>query len=167
MKSSKQVVLGFNESNFNGELAKLRKKAKQLTNSLELVKKITDGNVQVLRLRELNDYLNNATGFKNPMMSADALNVKSEYIQITNSIPSSELPKFIELKGDTYLVEEDNLRESLTSYMNESYLKEYNTLLGLVSKLNNHSMHILGSISMRGDSVTIDPLQYNTRKQIA
>ena len=167
MKSSKQVVLNFNESHFRGELSKLQKKADQLTHTLSLVKKITDGKVNVLDLQILNNYLNKSTGFKNPMMSADALNVKSEYIQITNSIPSSELPKFIELKGDTYLVEEDNLKESLTSYMDESYLKEYNTLLDLVSKLNKHSMHVLGSISMRGDSVTIDPLQYNTRKQIA
>jgi len=167
MKSSKQVVLNFNESNFRGELSKLQKKADQLTHTLSLVKKITDGKVNVLDLQILNNYLNKSTGFKNPMMSADALNVKSEYIQITNSIPSNELPKFIELKGDTYLVEEDNLKESLTSYMDESYLKEYNTLLDLVSKLNKHSMHVLGSISMKGDSVTIDPLQYNTRKQIA
>ena len=163
--SAKKVILEFNQSRYTAELSTLRYKANQLTNALELVKKITDGKVVVLDLKELNNHLNDVTNFKNPMMSADALNVKSEYAKIVATIPQT-ISEFIELKGDEYVVNEKGLKESLTHYMAASHLKEYNALVDLVAKMNKYSMHVLGSISMRGDSVTIDPLQYNTRKQM-
>ena len=163
--STKKVVLEFNESRFKAELSTLRYKANQLTDALKSVKKITDGKVVVLDLEELDNHLNDSTGFKNPMMSADALNVKSEYAKIVATIPQT-ISEFIELKGDEYVVNEKGLKESLTHYMAASHLKEYNALVDLVSKMNKYPMHVLGSISMRGDSVTIDPLQYNTRKQM-
>ena len=167
MKSSKQVVLSFNESHFRGELSKLQKKADQLTHTLSLVKKITDNKVDVLDLQILNSYLNKSTGFKNPMMSADALACKSEYVQIIASIPSSELPKFIELlKDDTYQVDSNSLKESVTNYMNEDIVDEYNDLVKLVEKLNKHDIHVLRGLNFKAETVIVDPLSFSARKQM-
>jgi len=167
MKSStKKIVLSFNESHFRGELSKLQKKADQLTHTLSLVKKITDSKVDVLDLQILNNYLNKSTGFKNPMMSADALACKSEYVQIIASIPSSELPKYIELEADTYQVDSNSLKESVTNYMNEDIVDEYNDLVKLVEKLNKHDIHVLRGLNFKAETVIVDPLSFSARKQM-
>ena len=166
MKASKKVVLSFNESEFNGELSKLNKQAKSLTNALSLIVEITEGEVKTLDVDKLNAYLNSKTMFNNPNMASDALGVKSKYLKVISAIPSDGHSEFITVNGDAFEVDKEALRESLTQFMPQEYANEYNTLLKLVDSLNKHNITTLRSLNFRGDKVNLDPQVFATIKQM-
>jgi hypothetical protein len=66
------IQLQFNSIQFQKQLEIESQKVNELNNALELIKTITEGEIQTLDVNALNDFLNKKTGFRNAELSAKA-----------------------------------------------------------------------------------------------
>jgi len=145
-KNNKKIEVSFNSHQFNLEKDKLEKVCEQLNDALNMVTSITDGNVKVINVKEVSDYLNNQTNFKNARMSAEALNVAKDFeaIKQAEKLLNNE---FIIYENNAYKANLSDLKEFHTSYLTEQATKQYEALNEACNILKTFHPVILQSIN--------------------
>lgn len=148
MKTTSKILLEFHQMQFEKHLYDEKIKAEKLNKAVETVKLITNNEVSTINLEALNNFLNDATGFKNSGMSASALNLDVQYQLISDA--STIKSDFISLKNGKYVVDEDRLKELYTYWLTDSETEVYNILEKAFKILNKVDFRYLQCINSNG-----------------
>jgi ferritin-like metal-binding protein YciE len=131
---SNKIQLEFHQMQFEKHLKDEKIKAEKLNKALETIKLITNNEVSSIDIDALNNFLNDATGFKNVGMSASALNLDVQYQLISDA--STIKSDFISLKNGKYTIDENSLKDFYTDWLTDTEIQVYNTLEKALKILN-------------------------------
>jgi 5'(3')-deoxyribonucleotidase len=144
---SKRIEVSFDAHNHQLENTKLEKITNQLNEALKIVSSITDSTVKSINSKQVADYLNTQTRFKNANMSADALNVKDEYETIKEAEKLLNKSEFIIFDKTHFKVNTDALKEHYTVYLSEQATRQYNALNEACNVLKEYNPILLQTIN--------------------
>ena len=142
------IQLQFNSIQFQKQLEIESQKVNELNNALELIKTITEGEIQTLDVNALNDFLNKKTGFRNAELSAKAYGYEAEHktIEAASTI-NSEWINF----DEKYFVEAEKLKEFHTNYLSENEAKIYDVLTKVSKVMNGTDYRYYQCIKQNGE----------------
>lgn len=163
-KREERIVLSIQTADITRTKIEAEKRAKILNECLAIIKEMTDDEVTSLELDAVANWLNTKTGFFNPEFSADALGVKNEYLFLKQNLttPDSE---FIVKKKGLYTVNEQEIIERFTSYLNDEYIEQYKQLKSVAESLKTVDRGLLKALVYGMDNITINNTIFNTMMQ--
>ena len=151
----------------------ITKKTKEATNYLvtlsrakEYLRKVTDGNVTNLSQEEVDNFLNERTGFLNGLMSATAYNLQDSYTKLMGLITEVDDGvknlQFIK-KGK---VDADKIKETSTSYLRDSYVESYTKIIKMINEINElESAYVIrNTIKFTERGLEFNPTNYQSIK---
>jgi len=112
---SKRRIRSFNDANFKKQIAEIKG---ELPNAVKLKKNLT-AFAGCNTLEEINDYLNEKTGFLNAGMSASAMSLEVQYFIVTSYIDKIDFSLYNKSLTDVATEVVERIREENTTYYNE------------------------------------------------
>jgi hypothetical protein len=116
---TKRRLRSFNDANFKKEIALIKG---ELPNAIKLAKSLV-AFAGCNTLEEINDYLNEKTGFLNAGMSASAMGLEVQYFIVTSYINKIDFSNYNKNLTDISPNVENALREENSVYYNEEETK--------------------------------------------
>ena len=116
---TKRRTRSFNDANFKKQIAEIKG---ELPNAVKLKKNLT-AFAGCNTLEEINDYLNEKTGFLNAGMSASAMALEVQYFIVTSYIDKIDFSLYNKSLTDVATEVVERIREENTIYYNEEETK--------------------------------------------
>jgi len=136
MKNNK-VVISINQIALENQISSLSQNVDKYKKLLYAVEKIT-GVRELKTLKEIEEFICEKTGFKNILLSATLLEVGEEYKFIEANHNKVNL-EVLEINGDNVATKKsilEQVKEDATSYLDDQFLDEYETLQKACDELN-------------------------------
>ena len=132
----RKIQASVNQRQIELDTVEATKNTLKINKALDSIKLITEGGINEYDKEALESYLNERTGFRNPLLSADALGYKDEYISVMNAPDLNALDYKIELIKDKYSFDENEIKEKHTVYLSENLIPIYKSLEDLAKQIN-------------------------------
>jgi hypothetical protein len=139
MKNNK-VVISINQIALENQINSLSQNVEKYKNLLNAIEKIV-GVRELKTLKEVENFICEKSGFKNILLSATLLEVGDEYRFIEANHNKVNLD-VLQIDGDIVTTKQstlDQVKIDCTSYLDECFIEEYNTLLKACDALNKLS----------------------------
>jgi len=135
-----KVKISFNSQQFETAVASLQENVIRYRKLIECTERIT-GSATLQTLEAIEKVITDKTSFKNVLLSATLLEVSDEYefIQMNHNKINIDV---LEFDGDNVATKQsvlNQVKEDATSYLNNMYMSEHNTLLNVCKELNKLS----------------------------
>lgn len=139
---SKRRIRSFNDANFKKQIAEIKG---ELPNAVKLKKNLT-AFAGCNTLEEINDYLNEKTGFLNAGMSASAMGLDMQYFIVTSYINKIDFSLYNKSLTDVATEVVERIREENTTYYNEEETKLFNKIEKITKSLNEMPVTLRQSV---------------------
>lgn len=156
----KRKLKHFDSPTFN---EKLRQAKESILTAQDVRKALIKFNCDTLE--DVKKYLYKSTGFDNYMFSAEALNLRDEYITLSIYLDKIDFTNYNEDCTDLIPEYEANLRELHSTYWSVEDTKQIEEIQAHINTLNEFSLH--GSISVdRYGKLNFNEISWDQNRQL-